>query len=97
MREAETLSQHEGVRPEEESTEEDDPAASDLPLFESAVFQSTIAADITSNKTFLVTHFRITAALILIVLLLKLLPSPLILNIVENDPSVFARDICSDE
>lgn len=97
MREEEVLSQHQGVRREEESTEEDDSAPTDLPLFDSAVFQNTIAADVTSNKTFLLAHFRITAALILIVLLLKLLPSPLILNIVENDPAVFARDICSEE
>jgi hypothetical protein len=46
----------------------------------------TIQADVTTNKKFCLLHFRITLILILFVFFLRLLPSPLIINIFENNP-----------
>lgn len=56
----------------------------------------TIRADITSNRRFLSRQTRITFSLILIIMFLKLLPSPLIITKVQNDPSDFSREACPE-
>jgi hypothetical protein len=57
----------------------------------------TILADITSNRRFLSWQVKITLLLVLVTIFFKTLPSPLIINIIENDPQVFTREVCDEQ
>ena len=60
------------------------------------VMQGTIAADIITNKQFLVINAKVTLGLLLFIMFLKLLPNPLIITSIDNDPTVLMKEICDD-
>ena len=55
-------------------------------LLQFQLLQGTIHADTSTNQHFIINHAKLTLALLLFILLLQLLPSPLIINVVEHDP-----------
>lgn len=66
-------------------------------FMEVEVLSGTMAADLTTNRNFIRSHFKITLWLLFIVLFLQMLPSPLIIKIFQNDPAAFTKQVCSDD
>lgn len=61
------------------------------------LLSGTIAADLTTNRKFIRSHFKITLWLLFIVLFLQMLPSPLIIRTFQNDPAAFTKQVCSED
>jgi len=60
------------------------------------LLKGTVLADTTTNKQFIINHGKLTIGLLIFIMILRLLPSPLIINVVENDPYLFDKEICTD-
>lgn len=66
-------------------------------LIQFNLLKGTVRADTTTNKHFIISHGKLTIALLVFIMILRLLPSPLIINVVENDPYQFNKEQCSDD
>ena len=81
----------------EQAKQESASPAEPSAFMEVEVLSGTIAADLTTNRKFIRSHFKITLWLLLTVLFLQLLPSPLIIRSFQNDPAALTRTVCSEE
>ena len=71
-----------------------------LPLLQYPVLEGTVAADLITNSKFLTLHAKIIATLVAVMFLLRILPSPLLIDTTRNainDPVAIRTAECSGQ